>query len=186
MKVETLACNNCGAPLSVPTTTNFATCAHCGSSLAIHRTESAHYTEVVGRLEEQTARIDQELRDLRLQHGLIKLDQQWEEERTEYKSLLKVSNDDFQEPSILRAVAIVLVAMAFPIVFCPTMPRLEGSALGGSDLVFYILLLAVPIVGLVLAANEYGKYRQYEDAVKRYYTRRDALLNSRNQHHDLT
>ena len=41
MNAETLNCNNCGAPINVPAAAKYATCAHCGTQLAIRRTDSA-------------------------------------------------------------------------------------------------------------------------------------------------
>ena len=41
VKVDSVACNHCGAPLQVGSGTRFVTCAHCGSQLEVHRTGSS-------------------------------------------------------------------------------------------------------------------------------------------------
>lgn len=158
--------------MSVPTTTNFATCAHCGSSLAIRRTDTAHYTEVIERLEEQTERMDQELRDLRFEHQLLKLDQEWEEERREYMSSGK--DGQLHKPSIWNVLIILLVTIGTPISVC------FASTFDGSFSLFHLFLLIVIVAGLVMAAREFSMYKQYEEALARYQARRDALLSSRN------
>lgn len=57
MQFEAVACNKCGAPLDVAPTTNFAVCAHCGSRLAVKRTGSTAFTEVLGQIEQHTSRM---------------------------------------------------------------------------------------------------------------------------------
>lgn len=59
MELVSLSCNNCGAPLEAPKTANYLTCAHCGSRLAIQRTSTAYFTEVMGQVAENTAQIAQ-------------------------------------------------------------------------------------------------------------------------------
>ena len=60
MELETLSCNNCGAPLEVPPGANFVTCAHCGSRLAIKRTDNASYTEVLDQIGQRTERMSED------------------------------------------------------------------------------------------------------------------------------
>lgn len=62
MELETLSCNNCGAPLQVPENANFVSCAQCGSQLAVKRNESARYTEVLQRLDTRTTEMARELK----------------------------------------------------------------------------------------------------------------------------
>src|SRR5215207_11359057 len=84
MELETLNCNNCGAPLQVPESANFVTCTHCNSQLAVKRTETAHYTEVLQRLDNRTSEMAKELRQLKLQNELMAIDEAWEDEQREY------------------------------------------------------------------------------------------------------
>ena len=49
MELISVSCNHCGAPLEVPPGANYVTCAHCGSRLAVKRTGSAVYTELLER-----------------------------------------------------------------------------------------------------------------------------------------
>ena len=47
MEAEAVDCNNCGAPLEVLESTNFATCNHCGSRLRILREASATFSQQI-------------------------------------------------------------------------------------------------------------------------------------------
>jgi DNA-directed RNA polymerase subunit RPC12/RpoP len=57
MELISLSCNKCGAPLEVPINANFVTCSYCKSRLAIHSTENAYYTEVLGEIDRKTSKI---------------------------------------------------------------------------------------------------------------------------------
>ena len=78
MQLESLNCNNCGAPLEVAATSNFVTCNHCSTRLAVRRTESSAFTE---QLEDIGAKQDEMLNRLKRierQTQLSDLDREWE------------------------------------------------------------------------------------------------------------
>src|SRR5262245_6916663 len=84
MQLESLLCNHCGAPLQVPPDANFVICASCGSQLAVKRTPTVVYTEVLRKLDQRTRQMAADLRDLRLQSELEQVDREWEDERQQY------------------------------------------------------------------------------------------------------
>src|SRR5688500_7726144 len=84
MQLESLACNNCGAPLQVPTTANYVTCNHCATQLAVRREASISYTEKIDQIGEQTDHLVQELAQVRYQQALDAIDRQWERESKQY------------------------------------------------------------------------------------------------------
>jgi LSD1 subclass zinc finger protein len=57
MEMLSMSCNKCGAPLEVPTGTNFVTCAFCKASLAIRTSGNAAYTEVLANIDRKTDEI---------------------------------------------------------------------------------------------------------------------------------
>ncbi len=57
MRLLSLTCNHCGAPLEVPAKTRFLTCNYCSSRLEVHRSGSAVHTEVLEAIEERTKKI---------------------------------------------------------------------------------------------------------------------------------
>lgn len=79
--VQSVNCNNCGAPLSVGASTNYATCGHCGSQLAVHRTGNALFTERIDQLEAKTTAIAETVAELALKDRLEEIDRAWERER---------------------------------------------------------------------------------------------------------
>lgn len=99
MQFESLTCNNCGAPLSVPDTANFVTCNHCATRLAIRRTASASTTEKLSELaanqeellqrvshleERQNRQLVNKLAKLETGNELATLERQWRQERKRF------------------------------------------------------------------------------------------------------
>jgi hypothetical protein len=76
-----LACNQCGAPLDVPVQTRFATCAHCGSRLSVHRNPTAAWTELAEQLVNEASRIGDGVTLLTLQAEVERLDREWQMQR---------------------------------------------------------------------------------------------------------
>lgn len=64
MELLSLSCNKCGAPLSVPSRTNFITCSYCKSQLAIHQEGGAIYTELLGQIDQKTTQILDQVNNL--------------------------------------------------------------------------------------------------------------------------
>ena len=84
MQFETLNCNSCGAPLSVPDAANYVTCNHCSAQLAVRRTESTTFTEQLDQIESKQDKLLEKLSSLEHQHELAQVDRQWQLERESY------------------------------------------------------------------------------------------------------
>ena len=84
MKVISVSCNHCGAPLEVPKKARFVTCKYCSSRLAIKATESATYTEVLEAIGERTEKIAQDVETIKLQNRLERLDREWQTDRRRF------------------------------------------------------------------------------------------------------
>ncbi len=175
MQLESLSCNNCGAPVDVTPTTNYLTCAHCGSRLAVKRTETAHYTEALDRLQAHAARVDYELQDLRIKDKLLRLDHEWEEMRQMY--IVSSSNGDVREPSVGLAITIAVLTAVLAIGLCGGL--VTASAVRGDPIYFFLLIILDLIVGSYAAIAEYRRHKAYEKALEAYNNRRDALLSYR-------
>lgn len=52
--LESLLCNSCGAPLSVPPAANYINCNHCHTQLHIRRNEGVTFTESIEQLNRTT------------------------------------------------------------------------------------------------------------------------------------
>ena len=84
MKISTLKCANCSAPLKVEADAKVTQCDHCQAYLAIESGESGLATKRLEKLEHSTATLSAELRDVQRDLALEKLDRQWKRDRMRY------------------------------------------------------------------------------------------------------
>lgn len=168
MEIILLNCNGCGAALDVGPDTRFATCAQCGARLAVKRSETAAYTEVLENLERKTDAIADQIAELQRQNELERIDREWEKERERY--LLHHKNGTKSEPSAsLGIIAGVLVAV-FAVMWLGF-----AMSLGAPDgfTCFGVMFL---IGAVFIAATSVVKARSYQEAHQRYLKRRNAAL----------
>jgi hypothetical protein len=122
MQLETLSCNNCGAPLAVPKSANFVCCNHCGTNLVVRRDSSVSYTEKVDEIHERTGSMVQQLADVRYQQELANIDRQWDLERQKYL----VADDDGvrHKPPVVLSIIIgtVFAAIGLGMLLLPAWP----------------------------------------------------------------
>lgn len=164
--VEELRCNNCGAPLQVPTSANFVTCNHCRTQLAVRRDATASYTEALEQVSQQTEALTEQVKYLTYQNELAALDRQWETERQRY--MVQDKHGRRHVPSetgaviggvLMGLVGVVMTGMAV------------NSGLGGPGLVGVIVMIAAVIVTMY----GFSKAQAYRAAYRRYHMRRAAL-----------
>jgi DNA-directed RNA polymerase subunit RPC12/RpoP len=176
MQLESLSCNNCGAPVEVTPTTNYLTCAHCGSRLAVKRTETAHYTEVLDRLQARVDQVDDELEDLRAENELLRLDQDWEEERKQY--MVRTKDGSLVEPSMSGVTGSLIGLGAIVAAFIWFSTGSFSSSFSG---LFFLLIVAAIGFSIYSIISEWTKYQEYKAAEAAYYARRDAALSRRSR-----
>ncbi|MBX9622557.1 MAG: hypothetical protein K2X82_01965 [Gemmataceae bacterium] len=158
MEIVSLNCNNCGAPLEVAAGSNYATCGHCGARLAVRRTASATYTEVLEKLDRTTDAIAGHLATIARQNEVERVDREWERERARY-----VGKDGGEPQPVLGLVWGFLVAGfgVFWMTGAASIGAPSGFVLFG--LVFIIVPLTVGLSGL----NTAGAYRAAEADYRR-------------------
>ncbi|MEP6774751.1 MAG: hypothetical protein ABJA50_04070 [Chloroflexota bacterium] len=176
MQVETLSCNNCGAMIELPTTANYATCAHCGAHLVVRRGETACYTEVLAQPEvvgTQKESADAELRRRRIEMAIMTLDQEWEGRRTQH--MVRSRDGHLIVPDISQAITYLLgilgllVFLGFPLITSKS----TASSIGAAGFLIIGVFVAV-FAGL--AWRRYIKYKKYLAAENAYLHRRNALI----------
>jgi DNA-directed RNA polymerase subunit RPC12/RpoP len=171
LKVESLMCNNCGAPISVPESARYVTCGHCGSQLVIRRTESAHFTEVLQRLDERTEQMSESLEAIQLQNELERIDREWQIEREKYR--IEGRNGTSTLPSggsALVAVIAGVVAVLFGVVWT-NMASSMGAP--GWFPFFGLIFILAAFVGV---ASNVMKASRYSRAEQTYLRRREEVL----------
>jgi DNA-directed RNA polymerase subunit RPC12/RpoP len=94
MELIELACNNCGADIDIDEDARFVTCRYCKAKLEVRRTDGAAFTKVreaVERIEKSTAELKREMKRLRAENAVLKLqeeleevDREWADERKQF------------------------------------------------------------------------------------------------------
>jgi hypothetical protein len=164
VKIESLNCNNCGAPLAVPATANYVTCKHCQSQLVVRRTESASSTELA-RLSDSTERLTEQVAELSFRQELDSLDRAWERERESL--LMQSKNGKPYEPSAFFG-GIMLFAGGGMIIL-----GLGGLIAGAGKLPLAALIgLVLCLIGIY----HYGSAVNFSAAERQYQRKRSQLL----------
>ncbi len=174
MQIEKIACNSCGAPLEVATTTQFATCRHCGTKLSIQRTDTATFTEILEQLTAKTDQLSEQVNNLAGHTELASLDREWELERQNYMVTSKhgARHIPSEAGSIGGGIAITLFGcvwtfMAFTITAFIPIPILH--------FVFPLFGMIFVIGGIVSSISSYNKAGDYRRAQQRYRQRREEI-----------
>jgi LSD1 subclass zinc finger protein len=162
VKTVPLNCNHCGAPLSVPETARFVTCAHCHAQLAIHYEGTTVFTEVLGEIANRTANIEAGIRGLKLQRDLERLDEDWAKQRT---TMLGVS----MAPS-KRYDSLALGGL----LFCTGISLVIYGLAREREMLVVGAIISVASVGVALFGL--GSTALFEEAESEYRTQRQRLL----------
>lgn len=167
MRVEAVSCNKCGAPLEVGAGTNFVTCAHCGSRLAVKRTGSSLFTEMMEQLDQKTDAMARQLAELRHHAELERIDREWEQERRQYLTTTK--DGQTHEPNAIGAVVMGVVVIGFGLLFSVT----SGSM--GAPFFFPVVGLFFCGLGVYLIVMGPKQAQRFRAAQEAYRRRRAAV-----------
>ena len=165
MEIESLACNGCGGPLQVPQSANYVTCNHCGSQLAIRRTESTTYTKQLDAIETKQDELIEKIDRLERTNLVAQLDREWQQERSRFMITDKTGQKHV--PSKGTALASFVVAG-----FGVGWVLLTGLS-SPSFAVFGVIFTGMAIAQGIATSNKSTKYRQ---AKRRYEKRRHELF----------
>lgn len=166
MKVISLACNHCGAPLEVREKTRFATCQFCHAKLAIHREGNAAFTEVLEQINERTGQIESRLANIELQNEIARIDREWEQEREGY--YIRGKHGSRHLPSKAGAIATSVIMGGFGLFML-----VAGAQTGSPAGVFGTIIVGVAIVSGIWGL---AKASQYESGRRDYERRRMSAL----------
>lgn len=168
MKLLSVKCNDCGAPLEVAESTRFVTCNHCGSQLAVQRTASSVFTEKLEQLSQKTDQIAGNLEVIRLQNELERIDREWAMERESL--LVRGKEGQVHEPSgsssLVGAFVAIMVGTGW-MIFTSRM---------GAPAIFPLFGLVFIIAGVAGAFSGHSRANRFNAARSRHETARQELL----------
>ncbi|TWT65273.1 hypothetical protein [Allorhodopirellula solitaria] len=172
MKLISLSCNHCGAPLDVPKSARFVTCGYCDARLAVHHTGSTYSTELLEDIKQTTETLVRDVEKLKGDSELDRLDRQWERERAQFMTTGKDGSQSLpsKAPIVLGTGCVAVFGVFWTILAASMFPPM---ALFG--IVFVIFAVGGGIIGC-------KKADRYQQAKKQYHERRrDLIANSKGE-----
>ncbi len=171
MKLISLTCNHCGAPLDVPKSAKFVTCAYCSARLAIHHTGGTYSTELLDEIQQTTEALVQDVEKLKGDSELDRLDRQWDRDRTQYLTTNKHGTQS------VPSKAPILIVTGGVVTFGVFWTIMAGSMFPP------MVLFGVLFVVFAVVSGIYGckKADQYEHARRQYHQQRRELIAERNR-----
>ena len=176
MKILTLACNECGAPLEVPAKTRFLTCTFCSSQLEVHHSGNAAYTEIK-ELAERTDQLADDIKMLKQRSELESLDREWLAAREQhivqgqFGPKVPTKGDAELLGILFSAAGVMFLTLGIAMLAGGTNSRAQATG----ALMFIPALLCF-IFGGVGYLNGSTKARAYDQARQHYQARRREIL----------
>lgn len=155
MKVITLSCNQCGAPLEVSKRAQYVTCNFCTARLQIKHEDGSSWTEEVEELRS-------EVKNLKTREAVREYDQRWVEARKQYMNRNK--KGEYSAPSKFEATLIFLF-FSIPLSISQFF-RSESHFMG------YLVIT----LGVIYTLVQYAKADRFSKAKARYWDGRRRLL----------
>lgn len=175
MRLVSLNCNQCGAPLEVPEKVQFVTCGYCSARLSIQRSGGAVYSQALDVVEKRTEQIADDLETIKLQSELASLDRQWMLDRDKYK--VTGSDGEYSVPSQAGSIVGVIVVAGFGLFWTVTAVSMAAPIFFP---LFGIVFVILAIIGGISSLN---KAAAYQDSHRIYEARRRSLLQQMRERH---
>jgi len=164
VKLESINCGNCGAPLEIPETAQFVTCNHCRSSLAVKRMDSITLTEKLEQTNERLDQTERKLAELVYRNELAEENRRWERQRDSLMVTDKHGNKS--KPSALAGGLVLIVTLV--------MAAFASAGIGP-------LALLLPMFGIFALVMSMKKQQAYEAAYRLHKQRRREITRKYNE-----
>jgi len=185
MKLLSLTCQHCSAPLEVPAKITQLTCQFCGTRLQVQRTGSAAYTEALDEVSQQVQRVADSTEQIRIEQELARLDRDWQLGRERF--MVRGKDGELNVPvkaGVLTGGVIVIVFGIFWTVMASGIAAAAGfgiGAAGGGPLrllpgFFPCFGVLFVIFGIVNVVTGYRKAVEFEQSQQQYHKERCRLL----------
>lgn len=167
VKVTKVACQSCGADLEVDESIRYVTCRYCHSRLEICHHPSSVYTKLLERVERTQRSTERELRLIRLERQLDRLEKQWHAFVDSVSS--RKRDGRAAPPSGSDAIGVVVVTAILGIGFL--VEGLSGLAMWPLAVLGGGILFA----GFMIARHSRRRAREFEAMKTRYLQQRSAI-----------
>jgi len=166
MKLQALSCQHCGAPIEVPIHVQFVTCEFCDARLQVCQEGSVAYTEVMDSIDQKTDRIADDIKKLKAESELARIDRDWSNERESF--MVRDQDNIVRKPNKIGTV----FGSGFMVIFGIFWTFMAGS-MNPMFVMFGLFFIVVAIFGGIAM---FMKAERFESAQRRYRQRRQDVL----------
>ena len=168
MKITKVCCQGCGADLEVDEEIRFVNCNYCGAKLEVVHDSTTTHTRLLEKLEKQTGEMAEDLKVIRLQNDLEKLDRDWDREMQGF--MVTGKNGERSIPSTGGS----LVGGGIAIVFGVIWMSFAGSIGAPSPFILFgFVFIGFALYGMISSSTKAGNY---QNAEARMQERRARLI----------
>lgn len=168
MRITKVCCQGCGANLEVDETIRFVTCNYCHARLEVVHDTSTTHTRLLEELDQRTESMAKDIKVLKLENELERLDREWES--TRQAMMIRGKNGSVSEPSATSATFGGIMAVVMGVVWMV----LTGSTPAPPIFpMFGLVFIGAGIFGMV-SGN--GKASEFENLRSRYQARLGELI----------
>ena len=171
MKIISLNCCQCSAPLNASEEVRYVMCQHCGSQLVVLHEGTAAYTES-REPKPMEAAIEQQLEESEQQRELAVLDHQWKKERRQYMVIDSDGTARVPSPNIASDTAITTLVGGLLFVFIAWLLSDNLLSFVGGCLLIGLFV----VIGLGLSRLQHQRSAAYQEAERCYRRRRLDLI----------
>jgi hypothetical protein len=160
MQVRKVCCQSCGADLEVDETVRFVTCNFCGSKLEIVHDTTTTHSRLLDEIDEKTDRISEDLKVIRLQNEIERVDREWQVRRE--GMMTKNKDGSRSKPSVAGSIVGAFMVGVFAFIWMgATSSMASKGGPSGLPLVGVVLLVIAVFVG-ISGVSRAGRYEKAE------------------------
>lgn len=168
MKVTKVCCQGCGADLDVDEGIRFVTCNFCGARLEIVHDDTVTHSKLLEKIGQQTDAMADDLKVIRLQNELERLDREWQVDSQRFMVADKHGNS--RPPNAIGGIFVAVVGVVFGIFWISQASRMGAP---GFLPLFGLVFIGAAVFG---AIRSMAKSSGMSQARNGYERRRRHLL----------
>ena len=176
MKIISLNCNHCGAPLDAPIKAKFITCSFCDSRLAIQKTGTSYSTELLEELQETTESLAKDVAIMKRRSDIEQLDRMWESEKAHF--MVEKKDGGKALPTKSGGMVSIIFGCGFGIFWCVFAFGI-ASQVGGFAMIMPLFGLFVIGMAIFGGVSMMHKAEQYQREHSKYQSKRREMMQAK-------
>jgi hypothetical protein len=168
MQITKVCCQGCGANLEVDESIRFVTCNYCNARLEVVHDASTTHTKLFEELDHRTESMARDIKVLKLENELGRLEREWES--TRQAMLIRGKDGSVSEPNATSATFGGIMAIVGGVVW---MIFTGSMGAPGPFPLFGLLFIGGGIFGMI---SRNGKASEFANIRARYQLRRGKLV----------